>query len=290
VKFAFFPGCMIEVRYPQMEAAVRLTAPKLGIELLDLENLGCCPDPVFYKSLDKMDWLTLAARNLATAEAAGLDFLTICSGCTETLSEAAHMMRDDPELLEKVNRRLERVGMRYVGKVRTRHLVTVLRDDIGMEKITKTVVRPLDGVRVGVHYGCHLLKPRAIMQVDDPDAPSIFEDLLRAIGAEPVDHPERIICCGKSCRDCDLPEQMTLAVLRSLAAADAELMGVICPSCFNSFDIGQIQLARKHDLGFTIPPVYYFQMLALAQGFTPEQVGLDKHKLKPEKLLSAFAN
>ncbi len=290
MKFAFFPGCMIQVRYPQMEAAVRLTAPNLGIELVDLPDLGCCPDPVFYKAQSKLDWVTLAARNLALAEAAGLDFLTICSGCTETLSEAEHMLAEDEDLLKKVNKRLERIGVHYGGKVRTRHLATVLRDDIGLDKVTESVKRPLDGVRVGVHYGCHLLKPRVIMNVDDPDTPTIFEDLLRAIGAEPVDHAERIICCGKSCRDCDLPEKMTLSVLNSLAEAQVEVMGVICPSCFNSFDIGQIQIARKHKLDFSVPPVYFFQMLALAQGFSPEQVGLDKHKLKPEKLLHDFAH
>jgi len=81
MKFAFFPGCMIQVRYPQMEAAVRKTVSKLGIELVDLPGLGCCPDPVFFKSLHKEEWLTLAARNLVLAEQAGLDFVTICSGC-----------------------------------------------------------------------------------------------------------------------------------------------------------------------------------------------------------------
>ena len=106
---------------------------------------------------------------------------------------------------------------------------------------------------------------------------------------EPVDHAERVICCGKSCRDCDLPEQMTKTILESIHAAEVDAMGVICPSCFDSFDTGQIRIARKYDLGFTIPPVYYFQLLALAQGLAPAEVGLDKHKLKPEHLLEVMA-
>jgi len=284
LKFAFFPGCMIQVRYPQMEAAVRKTVPPLGIELVDLPGLGCCPDPVFFKSIYKLDWLVLAARNLAIAEEAGLDFVTICSGCTETLSEAAHLLNDKGPLLKQVNRCLQRIGKEYHGTVKTRHLMTVLRDDVGAGKVRESVTRPLEGVRVAVHYGCHLLKPRDIMQVDDPDNPTIFEDMLRAIGATPVDHEERIICCGKSCRECDLPDEMTKTVLCSIHEADVDIMGVICPSCFDSFDVGQIRVVKKFGLAFQVPPVYYFQLLALSQGMAPQEVGLDKHKLKPDKL------
>ena len=289
MRYAFFPGCMIQVRHPQMEAAVRKTVPRLGVELVDLPGLGCCPDPVFFKSLHKTDWLILAARNLVIAEQAGLDFVTICSGCTETLAEAGHLLNQGGPLLDLVNERLSRIGPAYRGTVRTRHLITVLRDEVGLEKVKASVTHPLTGIRVAVHYGCHLLKPRRIMQVDDPDHPTIFEDMLGAIGATPVDHPERVICCGKSCRDCDLPETMTRTILESVNAAEVDAMGVICPSCFDSFDTGQLLIARKFGLGFTVPPVYFFQLLALAQGLSPAEVGLDRHKLKPAKLLENFA-
>ena len=119
----------------------------------------------------------------------------------------------------------------------------------------------------------------------EPEERDASPDFKR-IGAEPVDHAERIICCGKSCRDCDLPEIMTRTILESMHAAQVDAMGVICPSCFDSFDTGQLRLARKYELGFTVPPVYYFQLLALAQGRQPAEVGLDKHKLKPDKLLA----
>jgi heterodisulfide reductase subunit B len=280
---------MIEVRYPQMEAAVRKTVPQLGIELVDLPGLSCCPDPVFYKSLHKLDWLAIAARNLCVAEKAGLEFVTICSGCTETLGEAAHLLNEGGELLDQVNERLSQIGLEYQGTANARHLITVLRDDVGYAKITESVTRPLEDVRVAVHYGCHLLKPRDIMQVDDPDNPTIFEDMLRAIGATPIDHQERVICCGKSCVECDLPAEMTKTVLCSIHEADVDIMGVICPSCFDSFDIGQIKVGKKFGLDFTIPPVYYFQLLALAQGLAPEEVGLDQPKLKPTKLFERLA-
>jgi len=187
-----------------------------------------------------------------------------------------------------VNARLAKIDLHYRGTVKTRHLMTVLRDEVGLDVVRDSVTRPLNGIRIAVHYGCHLLKPRNIMQVDDPDHPTIFEDMLRAIGATAVDHDERIICCGKSCRDCDLPEQMTRAILDSVHAAGVDAMGVVCPSCFDSFDTGQLIIARKHGLNFTVPPVYYFQLLGLAQGLDPAEVGLDKHKIKPEKLLATM--
>ena len=139
MKYAFFPGCMIQVRYPQMEAAVRKTVSALGIELVDLDGLGCCPDPVFFKAARKLDWLALAARNLAIAEQAGLDYVTICSGCTETLCEAAHLLNEDPALRAQVNERLDRIGLRYDGGVQARHLLTVLRDEVGMAAVTASV-------------------------------------------------------------------------------------------------------------------------------------------------------
>jgi heterodisulfide reductase subunit B len=289
MKLAFFPGCMIQARYPQMEAAVRKTVPALGIELVDLPGLSCCPDPIFFKSLHKLDWLAIAARNLAIAEKAGLDYVTICSGCTETFCMTADLLNEGSELLEDVNRRLHKIDMQYKGTVNTRHLITVLRDDIGVDGVAASVTHPLEGTRIAVHYGCHLLKPRKIMRVDDPDNPTVFEDMLRAIGATPLKHKERILCCGKSCRDCDLPEEMTKTVLLSIRDSGAEIMGVICPSCFDSFDLGQMRVAKKHNFDFTIPPVYYFQLLGLAQGLSPQEVGLDRHKLKPEKLFERLS-
>ena len=201
------------------------------------------------------------------------------------------MLKDDKALLAKVNRRLKKIGKQYRGTVNVRHIVTVLRDDIGVEAISKTVTRPLTGVMVAIHYGCHLLKPRHFMQVDDPDDPRVMDLLIRATGADTCRHKEWYLCCGKACRNDDLKKQMTGTVLDSIRDMKADCMGMICPSCFSSFDLGQILLKRQHKAETgkelpDVPPVYYFQLLGLAQGFTPEQMGFNQHKVKPEALLS----
>jgi heterodisulfide reductase subunit B len=272
-----------------MEAAIRKTLPPLGIEIVDVEGFTCCPDPIHYKAADNYGWLTLAARNLCLAEEAGLNIFTICSGCTETLSEASYMLNQDDELRKKVNKRLSRIGREYKGTVKVRHLVTILRDDIGVEKIKETVKRPLKDVMVAVHYGCHLLKPSVFMNVDDPDDPHVMDKLIKAIGGTTCKHKEWYLCCGRACNDTDLREDMTRSVLQSVREMEADCMGMICPTCFSSFDLGQITIARKHKESEIdqqmISPVYYFQLLGLAQGLEPEEVGLNRHKIKLNTVL-----
>lgn len=284
-RVAFFPGCLIPIKYPQLELAVRRTLPAVGVEIVDLDGFTCCPDPIFFKASDKIGWLTLAARNLCVAEEAGLDIFTICSGCTATLSEVSHELNEDPQLRARVNRRLARIGREYRGTVRVRHIVTFLRERIGLDRIRASVTRPLEGVVVALHYGCHLLKPSAIMNVDDPDDPQILEQLVRATGAEVALHSERFLCCGKACVDKNLPEEMTHAVLASIAAEEADCMGLICPSCFSQFDTGQLMIARRTGQKLNVAPVYYFQLLGLAQGLSADEVGLTRHKIKPLSLL-----
>jgi len=176
-RFAFFPGCLIPARYPAMEFAIRETLPRLGIEIVDLEGASCCPDPIYFKSKDKISWLTVAARNLSLAEDLGLEIFTNCSGCTATLSETYHLLDEDEELKDKVNKRLKKIGREYKGTTRVRHVITLLRDEVGYEEIMASVTRPLEDLNVAIHYGCHVLKPSRIMNVDNPDDPDIMENL-----------------------------------------------------------------------------------------------------------------
>ena len=133
-RFAFFPGCLIPARHPAMEFAIRETMPKLDIELVDLEGASCCPDPIYFKSKDKLDGLAVAARNLCLAEEKGLDIFTNCSGCTATLSETYHLLEDE-ERRDKVNERLKKIGREYKGTIRVMHIVRLLRDEVGYDLV-----------------------------------------------------------------------------------------------------------------------------------------------------------
>lgn len=288
-RYTPFFGCMISTKYPQFEASVRKTMPPLGIELVDLDGFSCCPDPIYFKAFDKEEWITLAARNLCIAEEAGLDMVTCCSGCTATLSEANHLLQENEEIRARVNARLKRIGREYKGTIRVRHIVTVLRDDVGLDRVGASVVRPLEELRVAIHYGCHLLKPSRIMQVDDPDRPTILEDLMQQIGVEPVEHEEKILCCGKACMDPEIPKEMTRDVLRSILKLEVDCMGLICPTCFDEYDVGQMLLSRKYKETFNLPVIYYFQLLGLAQGLDARAMGLHRHKIKVNPVLEKLS-
>ncbi len=290
IRVAPFWGCMIPVKYPQMELSVRQTMKPLNVELVDLDGFTCCPDPIYFKSRDKVQWLTIAARNLCVAEEAGLDVITMCSGCTSTLQEARFILAEDSETKDKVNERLSRIGKEYKGTVKVKHIVVMMRDDLGMERIKNSVKRPLTGIKIGIHYGCHLLKPSQIMHIDDADYPSLLENLVQAIGATPLTHTEKLLCCGKGCMDDDMPLQMTHEIFDSMESVGADCMGLICPTCFNSFDMGQIMIARKMNREFNMPVIYFCQLLGLAQGFAPEEVGLHLHRIKIDKIVDKIHN
>ena len=285
LKYVPFFGCMISAKYPQFEAAVRKTVRRLGAELVDVGGFTCCPDPIFYKSHDKLKWLTVAARNLCLVEATGLDVITCCSGCTATFAETINYLGTDPELKARVNERLAKIGMEYKGTSRVRHIVTVLRDDIGVDRVAESVQMPLEGLRSAIHYGCHLLKPSNIMRVDDPDRPRIMEVLIEATGAEAIPHDEKVLCCGKACMDDEMPPRMILDILYSVEKLAVDCLCLICPTCFDEYDLGQLKLARLFKKKFDIPVIYYFQLLGLAQGFEPEEMGLQYHKIKATGVL-----
>ncbi len=282
-RFAFFPGCLIPVRLPAMEFAIRHTLPKLGIEIVDLEGASCCPDPIYFKSKDKLSWLAVAARNLTLAEDLGLDIFTNCSGCTATLSETYHLLQDE-QLRAKVNERLARIGRTYRGTSRIRHIATLVRDEIGYEAVRESVVRPLEGLKVAIHYGCHLLKPSRIMQVDDPNDPQVMENLVAALGASPVRHRNWYLCCGKACQVEDIPANMMHDLLDTVHEEQADLLGMICPTCFSQFDFGQMKVAKQFGEDYHTPPVYFFQLLAFAQGVPYGKLGFERLRFKPECL------
>ena len=285
MKIIPFWGCMIPLKYPQMELAIRKTMPNLGIELVDIEGFTCCPDPIYFKAKDMRKWLVIAARNLAVAEEKELDIVTVCSGCTATLKEASYLLNEDEKLKKDINKELKKIGREYKGIVKVKHAIQLIRDDIGLEAVEKSVKRHLKNLNVAIHYGCHLLKPSQIMGVDDADYPSILENFTSILGATPINHQKKLLCCGKGCLDSEIPMNMVYDIFSSIEDAKGDCMGLICPTCFSSFDLGQVMIARTKGKEFNIPVIYFFQLLGLAQGYTPEEVGLHMHRVKVDALM-----
>ena len=278
-EYALFLGCMIPVRLPFMEYSARRLLKAFDIELVEMPGTGCCPDPSL-KSVDEGTWTTLAARNLAIAEEMGLKILTPCNGCFETLKTVDVSLKGDPNLRGEVNQQLSKVGREYKGKTEVKHLVEVLIEDVGLDRMSEAVVSPLTDLRVAAHYGCHLLRPNHILDVDDPVRPRLLDNLIEATGATSVPYYKSNLCCGAASGNADTEtgKEMVKYKLGWLERAGVDCISVVCPTCFLQYDVTQ-RLVRK-DSGdrFNIPVLYYPEMLLLAMGAESGDLGLDMHR------------
>ncbi len=287
--YALFLGCLIPLKNPQIEAASRSALAKVGLKMKDVPEFSCCPEPWNFKGADITGWLAAAARNLAVAEKQGLDIMTLCNGCSSTLIEAAHIMRGGGEAAASAAASLKKAGFAYTGKTKARHCVQVLAEEVGTEKVAKSVSKPLAGLKVAVHYGCHMLRPNDIVGFDDPFNPHVLDDLVEATGAESVVYEDKMDCCGRASLDSGVSFGVLADKLEHMEAAGADCAVVACPACFEQFDLGQVELNRKQGTKHAIPVLHYLQLLALAQGAGAEQVGLGRHKIKTDAILKAVS-
>ena len=291
MKYALFLGCAIPIKYPGFEAATRLVCERLGIELVDLP-FSCCPPPTSLKLVHYDSWLALAARNLCLAEEAGLNILTLCSGCVNTLKEANLALKQSDSKRRRVNKILEEFNHRFKGTIEVTHILDVLYQDTVVEKIIKETVRDIP-LRVGCHYGCHYFRPPGVMypgELSDAESyvPVKMDHLLSIIGVEPTEFSRKFLCCGSPLganADPDAGYAIMSTKLALIQERNIQAMSVICPSCFEQFDMGQIVLSRKNKDRHKIPTFYLTQLVGLALGMTPKQVGLDVHRVKAKKLL-----
>ncbi len=280
-KYAMFLGCLIPHRLPQMEAVARKVLNNLGIGLVEMPDASCCPDPVGIQAFDYGTWLILAARNLSIAEGLKLDVMTPCSGCYETLKVANTVLKGNAGLRESANRVLSGIGRKFNGGIEVRHLVEVLYKDVGPIKILKSVKRPLKGLRVAVHYGCHLLRPSEVMRFDDPERPVALDELVTAIGAESVSYARRMLCCGGGLRSID--SKVALAIVReklvNVKRAGADCIVVVCPTCMLQYDMSQPLVQRAYSDDYSIPVFYYPELLDLAMGTKPGEMDFSFHRV-----------
>jgi len=195
MEYALFLGCFIPAREPSYELAVRQVMKTFDVNLFDLKEATCCA-PIPIESLDHLTSSVMAAYNLCLAEEANLDLMPICNGCFQVLSKTNALLRNTKELKEKINEILGAVGKEYKGTIEVKDYLQVLCDDIGLNKIKNSIVKPLKGLKVAVFYGCHLLKPSSILKVDDPEDPRLIDDLVELTGATSVPYMYKTKCCG----------------------------------------------------------------------------------------------
>jgi heterodisulfide reductase subunit B len=288
--YALFLGCTIPARQPNYELSARKALAKLGIELVDLANMTCCcPPPI--QSIDLETSLAVAAYNICLAEEADLNLITLCSGCFESLAMANTMLKDDEQLKARINRILSQVGKEFLGNKEVKHLLQVLVDDVGLKRLKQSVSKPLSKLKVAPFYGCHALRPSELLKLDDPERPTILENLIETLGAESVEYRNKLKCCGGLLRGYsdDLALNLAREKIVNTTKAGADCIGTLCPFCFVALDIGQMQMKAKFQETYDMPVLHYSELLALALGIDPKELALQTHKIKTDKILNKIS-
>lgn len=279
MKYAFFLGCLIPARELSYEVSVRKVLPELGIELVDMKGANCCA-PFSIQSVDHASWLALAARDLCIAEEMGLDVMTLCNDCYESLLMVNTILKRDKAARDKVNETLSQVGKEYKGKVGVKNLVDVLYGDLGIKKVKEAIKEPFNGLRVGAQPGCHLTKPKRIhfellRGFNDLDA------LVQATGVESVPYERKEMCCGGPLRDIndDLARKVSRQKLKALKDADVQAITTVCPFCFLQLDLGQLEVKRHFNEDYNLPVIHFIELLRLGMGMKLEDWEVKAHRI-----------
>lgn len=286
LKYLIFLGCVIPYRIASYEISTRKVLDKLGVELVEMPEFNCCGfpmDPVNHETM-----LTLAARNLCLAEQQNLPIMTLCNGCFGILNHVNKDLKEDKKLKDRVNGYLKEIGMEFKGTTTVKHLVHVLSEDVGFEKIKESIQKPLNQLRVAQHSGCHIVRPAKYIDSEDPENPTILKNLIKATGAQCLDYMDETECCGNPIIGVNpnIPLLLAGEKLNHIRVVGAQAMITVCPFCHMMYDLNQPRIERALNEKFGIPVLHYPQLLGLAMDIDPEELAIKDLRVDASKLLS----
>ncbi|NHJ12451.1 MAG: hypothetical protein EAX95_02190 [Candidatus Thorarchaeota archaeon] len=276
--YEVFLGCAIPNRFNNYEASMREVAKELGIELLDFDGASCC-GTVVLKSIDENSWLAMSGRNIALAESRGHDIVTPCNGCFGSLKDTDHVLHVDDAHRKAVNKALNPLGLEYTGKAKVRHFVEVLYDL--KDEIKKRIVKPLDGLRIAFHPGCHLIRPSNVAGFDDPELPRKVDELLELTGARSVPWGMKLSCCGSPLLIAseEVATKIIKEKMESAKEGGANCLVTNCPACHTQFDVQVLGLKDDNGESLELPALFVTQVLGIAMGIDPEQLGFELNRV-----------
>jgi heterodisulfide reductase subunit B len=271
-----FRSCTGSIEYPGTESAIKEILKLLGIDAVMDPDQTCCSGYLLTCSAHKPELsLAVTARNLAIVEKQELDVYTFCNGCFGYISELAHILRQNPAYMDMANGIVGKLGYRFEGKTKIFHVQELwyrMKDAIAGK-----VVRPLAGLKVAAHNGCHYVA-RQYGILDDGGYPTFHEELFEILGAEPVFYKERQLCCGYAVgRGFTHKEEMVqphlLKKFKSAEQAGVELITTVCPGCNVALDREQPNINMRYGENFKIPVIDLSQLIALALGVPVHKLG-----------------
>ncbi len=289
MKYALYPGCAAKGATPELYQSTMAIIGRLGIEVVELEAASCCGAGVVGEA-DTDVALALNARTFAQAEQLGLDVMTICGTCQGVMGTANKRLKSEPRVLERVNHVLSQDGLTYRGTVQVKHLLWIVVREVGLHRVRQEVRVPMENFRIAPFYGCYILRPSWDLGFDDPENPVSLEKVIRTVGGESVTYMGRTKCCG-------FPiiiekEAIALAMagahMKEAKEEGADFMVTPCPLCHMSLDIYQERAGRAVNAQLDLPILHLPQLLGLAMGVPPKDLGLSRHLIPVDTIVRAL--
>jgi succinate dehydrogenase / fumarate reductase cytochrome b subunit len=289
MKVAYWPGCVSRGFTPELHGSMAKVAPLLDIELVELDRASCCGAGVLAEHNQELAD-TLNARTFALAQQVeGADLMmNICSTCQGAQNECQQRLDANSEYRDLVNSTLEPEGLHYEKGVVNKHLLWLMVEEIGLDEITKKVKRPLKDLRVGPFYGCYIVRPHDRVGISDEQPRDTYlGQLIEALGGTVVDYAGSHKCCGFPIITMNKAASLKQAArhLGDAIDADADCLVTPCPLCHLNLDLQQ-PLAERYggrDLG--LPVLHLPQLVGLAFGLDPKELGFARHVVKPTAVI-----
>lgn len=283
--YSYFPGCSLEKMAVSYHLSTMQTTNAMGVELKEIEDWNCCGATAYFH-VDELLAYTLVARNLAMAEKMGHDLVAPCSACYKNTYFGSAYLKEDQDLSDHINYALEQDNLHYSGSIEVKHLMEVFVDDVGLEEIKSKITHPLESLRVAPYYGCQIVRPRK--DHEDVENPRFFEDLMSTIGAQPVDFTYRLRCCGGSLIITSREAALSLVrdLLQSAVDKEADVIATACPMCQTNLECYQMTVNREFGTDFSIPIMYFTQLLGLSMGLPPKKLGIGTEFISADRILT----
>ncbi len=291
LKYAYFPGCVAQGACRELYQSTAVLTQALGIELIELKKASCCGSGTFKEESQLLED-TVNARNIALAEELNLPLLTHCSTCQGVIGNVDERLKEaqetNPAYLEQINGLLQKESCSpYRGSSEVKHLLWALVGDYGLEALQKRVTRKLSNLKCAAFYGCYILRAQKSIPFDDPYQPESMENVFRAVGATPVYYRGRTQCCGWPLSSYATNQAFKMAGMhiQDAIAAGADCMVTPCPLCHLNLDSRQPEVEKVIERKLGLPVLHLPQLVALALGIEPKQLGLEKHIVSTRPVL-----
>jgi succinate dehydrogenase / fumarate reductase, cytochrome b subunit len=291
LKYAYFPGCVAQGACRELYLSTAALTQALGIELIELKKASCCGSGTFKEDSQLLED-TVNARNIALAESLNLPLLTHCSTCQGVIGHVDEQLKQaqqtNPDYVDQINGLLQKQDCSpYQGTTEVKHLLWALVGDFGLEALQKRVTHKLEGLKCAAFYGCYLLRAQKHLPYDDPYNPQSMENVFRAVGATPVDYRGRTQCCGWPLSSYAPTQSFKMAGghIQEAIAAGADCMVTPCPLCHLNLDSRQPEVEKVIGQKLGLPVLHLPQLVALALGISPKQLGLEQHIVSTRPVL-----